>query len=77
MTPASIRETRTGLGLTQGTAARLVGVDGRTWRRWELGEREMPEPVCRLLGLLQFPHVVTWLDERRGRSLECSPRSRG
>lgn len=53
MTPAEIRSTRQRLGMTQGAAARLVGVDGRTWRRWEAGDQNMPEPVARLLCLVE------------------------
>jgi DNA-binding transcriptional regulator YiaG len=42
-------ETRAALGLTMGGAARLVGVDTRTWERWEVGTKTAPEPVYRLL----------------------------
>ena len=63
MTPATIRATRKRLGLTQGQAARLLGVDGRTWRRWECAERTMPKPVCRLLGAAEaVPGVLAWLE---------------
>jgi DNA-binding transcriptional regulator YiaG len=41
------------LRLTQMRAARLLGVDGRTMRRWIAGEREISEPVARLLDLLE------------------------
>lgn len=53
MTPLELRAVRERLGLTQGAAARLVGVDGRTWRRWENDERDIPEPVVRLVWLLE------------------------
>jgi DNA-binding transcriptional regulator YiaG len=53
VTPAELRTTRESLGLTQGGAARLLGVDGRTWRYWEAGERGIPEPVARLMRLLE------------------------
>ena len=37
------------LDLSQGGAARLVGVDARTSRRWALGEVPVPGAVERLL----------------------------
>ncbi len=37
------------LELSQGAAARLVGVDARTSRRWALGEVPVPGAVVRLL----------------------------
>ena len=62
MTPTEIRAARAALGLTQGQLARLIGVDGRTWRRWECDERQMPEPVRRLLLLaVERPWVLGWL----------------
>jgi DNA-binding transcriptional regulator YiaG len=48
-----IRAWRTRLYLTQGQVASLIGVDERTWRRWELAERAMPIPVARLLVLIE------------------------
>jgi transcriptional regulator with XRE-family HTH domain len=49
LTAAEYRETIAALGLTQAGAAKLLGVDARTSRRWALGEREVPPPVSRLL----------------------------
>jgi hypothetical protein len=40
------------LGLSQVGAARLVGADPRTGRRWALDERPVPECVAILLRLL-------------------------
>ncbi|MFG7180682.1 helix-turn-helix domain-containing protein [Burkholderia pseudomallei] len=40
-TPEGVREAREHAGLTQEQAAALVYVDGRSWRKWELGERAM------------------------------------
>jgi DNA-binding transcriptional regulator YdaS (Cro superfamily) len=40
------------LGLSQVGAARLVGADPRTARRWALGERSVPEPVAIILRLM-------------------------
>jgi hypothetical protein len=37
------------LGLTQVGAARFLGVDERTSRRWIADERPVPEPVARFL----------------------------
>ena len=74
MEPRDIRTHRERLGLTQGQCARLVGVDGRTWRRWEGEEassaRTMPEPVVRLLRLMARPDVVGWLDEMENKRVE-------
>ncbi len=53
MTTTDLRETLARLGLSQTGAARLLGVDARTMRRWLAGEREMPQPAIRLLDLLE------------------------
>ena len=42
--PARLRACRTSRGLSQETAARLLGVDPGTLRRWESGERTLKEP---------------------------------
>ena len=53
MTPKRLREIRRGLGWTQGQLAAEIGVSSaRTVRRWELGERKVPEAVARLLRLM-------------------------
>lgn len=45
-TPEALRNARATLGLSADTLARIVRVeDGRTVRRWEAGEREIPGPV--------------------------------
>ncbi|MFI5014545.1 MAG: helix-turn-helix domain-containing protein [Hyphomicrobiales bacterium] len=45
-TPAELRAARDFLGLSAQGLARMVGVDdGRTIRRWEAGERELPGSV--------------------------------
>ncbi len=62
MEPAEVRSARESLGLTQGQAARLIGVDARTWRYWEGGGRTIPVPVCRLLALCKRPGVIAALD---------------
>lgn len=48
MTPSAIRAAREQLGLTQGRAAYLFGVQRRTWCRWEAGEW----PIQRAAGVL-------------------------
>ncbi len=40
-TPALIRATRTGFGLTQTEAAALVHCKLRAWQQWEAGDRAM------------------------------------
>lgn len=40
------------LGLSQLGAARIFKANGRTARRWALGERSVPEPVAILLRLM-------------------------
>lgn len=49
MTPAEYRAAIGALKLTQVGAARLLGVDERTSRRWITGEREVPETASRFL----------------------------
>lgn len=53
-----LRETLLRLGLTQGQAGRLFGVHIRTVRGWcqqpdQSGHREVPEPINRLLDLIE------------------------
>jgi DNA-binding transcriptional regulator YiaG len=52
MTPAQYRAAIEALGLSQLAAARLLGVDGRTSRRWANGERDIPPPAERFLRYL-------------------------
>ncbi len=59
MNSTEYRDVIARLGLSQGGAARLVGVDARTSRRWALGEVVIPGPVVRLLwACAQFPAVL-------------------
>jgi DNA-binding transcriptional regulator YiaG len=53
MTNADLQAVLGRLRLSQMGAARLLGVDGRTMRRWLAGEREISEPVARLLDLVE------------------------
>jgi DNA-binding transcriptional regulator YiaG len=52
MTPAQLKKARHALGLSADGFARLIGIkSGRTVRRWESGEREIPGPVANLTDL--------------------------
>lgn len=49
-TPEALKDARATLGLSAGALAKIVRVeDGRTVRRWEVGEREIPGPVIVIL----------------------------
>lgn len=52
MTATQFRAAIARLDLSQVGAARLVGADPRTGRRWALGERPVPECVAILLRLM-------------------------
>ena len=59
MTPSGFKEARRAFGLSAEGFARLVHVEsGRTVRRWEAGERDIPGPVIVLVTALQHrnPH---------------------
>ena len=59
MTPAEFRRIRRALGLSAQGLARLLQVsDGRTVRRWEAGDRDIPGPV-RVLMLILSSGVIT------------------
>jgi DNA-binding transcriptional regulator YiaG len=54
MTPEELKAARRTLGLSAEGFARLVRVEsGRTVRRWESGERDIPGPVTVIIELLQ------------------------
>jgi DNA-binding transcriptional regulator YiaG len=42
VTNVELKAARTRLGLTQAGLAALLRVDGRTIRKWEAGDREIP-----------------------------------
>ena len=52
MTSDEYRATIERLGLSQIAAARLLGVDDRTSRRWACGERDIPPSAQRFLRYL-------------------------
>lgn len=58
VTPAEYRAALNALGLSQGRAALLFGVDPRTSRRWALGEAAVPRMVALVLRLV-LRHGVT------------------
>lgn len=49
MTPEEIKDHRLSLGLTKGRAAFYFGVDARTWRRWESGQKPVSLSAAILL----------------------------
>lgn len=59
LTPAELKSARRALGLSAEGFARLVQVEsGRTVRRWEAGERDIPGPVRVLTrAILTSPEV--------------------
>jgi DNA-binding transcriptional regulator YiaG len=48
MSPDSIASARKLAGLSVAGAARLVHVSERNWRRWESGDKPMPEAAWEL-----------------------------
>ena len=52
MTADEYRDAIALLDLSQVAAARLLGVDDRTSRRWATGERDVPPPAERFLRYL-------------------------
>ena len=51
-TPDALRAQRTRAGLTQETAAALLGVSRRSIAGWETGERDMPRALWTLFLML-------------------------
>ena len=51
MTPAEFREALATLGISHNKAARILGVDTRSIRRYLTGERGISEPTAILLRL--------------------------
>lgn len=52
MTPKQMRAIREKMDLSQAEFAEKIGVNARTWRRWELGERPIPAPVEHLVRMI-------------------------
>jgi transcriptional regulator with XRE-family HTH domain len=58
MTPTELRAARHALDLTAAGFAQVTGVDERTVRRWEAGERSVPPCVAIIARLaLEIPQV--------------------
>jgi DNA-binding transcriptional regulator YiaG len=68
MTADDYRATLSRLGLTQGGAARLLGVTPRASRSWALGERAIPGPAVAFLRYLEA--VRTLAPRVHARALE-------
>jgi len=51
-TPDALRAQRARAGLTQESAAALLGVSRRSIAGWETGERDMPRPLWTLFLML-------------------------
>lgn len=63
MTPSDLKAARHALGLSAEGFARLVSPperpsDGRTVRRWEAGDRDIPGPVIVLLSAIMANPAV-------------------
>jgi hypothetical protein len=59
MTPMQLRAALGRLGLSQLGAGRLFKADGRTVRRWALGERDVPACVAIVLRLMLQGKITT------------------
>lgn len=58
MTPDDLKAIRRALGLTAQGFANAVGVaSGRTVRKWEHGDRDVPGPVVKLLEIWSDPRL--------------------
>lgn len=57
MSPDEYRELIGLLGLTQGGAAALLGVDARTSRKWANAEREIPPTAARFLRFIHHAKI--------------------
>ncbi len=68
MTPAELKSARAQLGdLKPAELAQIIGLRwDRTIRKWEAGERAIPEPVAILLNLfLENPVLITMSEKFR------------
>jgi len=66
MTPEELRNRIAVLGLDTSDAARILGVEPRTMRRWLTGEKDITRPVIILLNLIEaVPGVQEWLHNNR------------
>lgn len=58
MTPKQFQAAIDRLGLSQVAAARLIGADPRTARKWAAGDNAVPECVAILLRLLMSGKIT-------------------
>jgi transcriptional regulator with XRE-family HTH domain len=58
MSPAEFQEARTRMGLDLRGVAALLGVSRRQVIRYERGPGEIPEPVARLLWLMESERIT-------------------
>lgn len=67
MTPAELKSKRHALGLSAERFAHLVRVQsGRTVRKWEAGDRDIPGPVIVILETIEaVPAAREWLLRQR------------
>ncbi len=70
MTPLEYRAALTVVGMTEGTARELFGIDEPTSRRWETGEQHIPRGVALSLWLMAAYGVST----NEAQTLSKSPR---
>lgn len=62
MTPKQYKTALRGLGLSQGVAADLLGIDRRTSTRYACGRSPVPEAVAILLAVWQHnPAILDWV----------------
>lgn len=63
MTPAELKSARHALGLSAEGFARAVRVQsGRTVRKWEAGQRDIPGPITVILDMADaVPEAREWL----------------
>lgn len=76
MTKEDLKAARHKLGLSCNELAHALGVsDGRTVRRWEAGEREIPGPVIRLIAIWLDPLTKELAVELSFADADCSSNS--
>lgn len=69
MTPAALKSSRKSLGLSAARLAAMTGVTVSAIRKWESGDRPIPEWLALLIGLMQMPAVQRRLKIEKSRCL--------
>ena len=67
-----LRSIRVASGLTQLALSQALGVDVRSVRKWEGGERPIPGPVAALMRLLEAKKWKPAVPRRSFQSRDCS-----